>query len=152
MKRAFYIFICVALCAVLCSVPKLHAEVVGEQGALLHCDSMSHDFGVVNRREGELRHRFVLENRGDEPLIITNIVASCSCMKHSISRKPLAVGEQRELRVTYELKKMPIGRFSKSLMIYSTSRDKRPMVITVSGRSSHTTRKEYKGKGELAPF
>ncbi len=115
-----------------------------DEGALLHSDTTSYDFGVVNRREGEVRHIFTIENKGDEPLIITNVVSSCSCMKHSISRKPIAVGERRELKLTYELKKMPPGRFSKSVMIYSTSRDKLPAVFTLSGRSSHTTRKEYK--------
>ncbi len=119
-------------------------RVAEANGAVLHCDSMVHDFGVVNRREGELRHRFTIENRGDEPLIITNIVASCSCMKHSISRKPIAPGESRELRLTYELKKMPPGRFSKSVVVYSTTRDKTPVSFTLSGRSSHTTRREYK--------
>ncbi len=139
------------LCTVLLTVAGLFSSIDSAaakdsvaKGALLHCDSMNYNFGVVNRREGDIRHTFIIENRGDEPLIITNIVASCSCMKHSISRKPIAVGEQRELTITYELKKMPPGTFSKSVIIYSTSCDNIPTRFTLSGRSSYTTRKEYK--------
>lgn len=122
-------------------------EAVAQQkGALLHSPLTEYDFGDVNRREGEIHHIFFIENCGDEPLIITSIIASCSCMKHSISRKPIAVGERRELRLTYELKKIPPGRFSKSVVVHSTSSDGVPTSFTLSGRSSYTSRKEYKGK------
>lgn len=137
------IFISV-MAIIVVATPSVSAQESVVTGALLHCDSMNYNFGVVNRREGDIKHSFMIENRGDEPLIITNVVASCSCMKHSISRKPIAVGEKRVLNITYELKKMPPGTFSKSVIVYSTSCDNIPARFTLSGRSSYTTRKEYK--------
>ncbi len=104
-------------------------------GALMYCDTLTHDFGDVERRRSEIEYTFTIENRGDEPLIITRVVRSCSCMKAHISKRPIAVGESREMRVVYEVHKMPEGPFSKVVQIYSTSRDGGFMQFTIMGRS-----------------
>ncbi len=117
-----------------------------KMGALLYSKDTAHNFGVVNRREGDIKHIFTIENRGDEPLIITRVVSSCSCMKGSISRRPILPGESRELKVTYELKKMPPGTFSKSVVLHSTSRDIGQMRFTLSGRSSYTSKRQNNQK------
>lgn len=67
-------------------------SVEGVEGALLHCDTMLHNFGEVERRRSEISHTFTIENRGDAPLIITRVLRSCSCMKAHISKRPIAVG------------------------------------------------------------
>ncbi len=112
----------------------------GEQGrrggAYLHCDSLTHDFGVLERTLEEVYHTFIIENRGDEPLIIKRIERSCSCMKVSLSKRPIAPGERREMRVTYELRKMPPGLFSKVVQIYSNSVENTGFEqFTITGRS-----------------
>ncbi len=108
-----------------------------KSGALLVADRVNHDFGVINSRGGDVNCSFTVTNRGDEPLVIERVVTSCSCTKASISRKPLAPGESREMKVTYEVRKMPIGLFSKSILIFSTSCDEDMMRFTISGRSSY---------------
>ncbi len=110
------------------------------RGALLVADRVSHDFGVIDSRSGDVHCTFVVTNRGDEPLVIERVVTSCSCTKANISRKPLAVGESRVMKVTYEVRKMPIGLFSKSILIFSTSRDDDMVRFTISGRSSYKHR------------
>lgn len=109
--------------------------VVSEGGALLHCDSMSHDFGVIDRRVEDVWHTFTVENRGDEPLIIKRVDRSCSCMRVSFSRRPIAPGDSRDMRVIYEVRKMPEGLFSKVVQIYSNSRDAGFTQFTITGRS-----------------
>lgn len=112
------------------------------KGALLYCEEMSHNFGVVNRRDGDQKHTFIIENRGDAPLVITQVISSCSCMKSSVSQRPIMPNEKRELKLTYEIKKMPIGTFSKSVVLHTTSRDAKPARFTLSGRSSYVPRRE----------
>lgn len=122
-----------------------------QEGPLLYCDTLSHNFGIVDRCVEEVSYTFNLENRGDEPLIIKRVERSCSCMKVSLSRRPIEVGEVRPMRVTYEVRKMPLGLFSKVVQIYSTSRDEGFEQFTLTGRSVSEERKrdykrELKGK------
>ncbi len=141
LRGVFCAFICIL------SIPQpIVAKVpipTTDQASQLRSDLYSHDFGVVNRRVGDISHDFTIENGGTSPIVITRIVSSCSCMKASVSRKPLGGDESRTLRITYELKKMPPGHFSKSVLIY-TSDSTIPLRFTLSGQSSYTTRKEYK--------
>lgn len=111
-------------------------------GALLEADRLTHDFGVINSRGSDVECNFTIRNMGDKPLVIERVVTSCSCTKAHLSRKPLAPGESREMRVTYEVRKMPIGLFSKSILIFSSSYDEDMMRFTITGRSSYKSRKE----------
>ncbi len=125
----------------LCGAPHM-AHSQESKGALLYCDSLTHDFGVVFRHLQDVEHTFVIENRGDEPLIIKRVERSCSCMKVFVSKRPINVGEKRAMRVVYELRKMPPGLFSKVVQIYSTSRDESLAQFTITGRSSYVERKD----------
>lgn len=113
------------------------SQVVSGQGALIYCEEPTYNFGTVNRRRNEsVTHTFVIENRGDEPLIIKRVERSCSCMKSSLSKRPIDPGERREMKVSYEVRKMPPGLFSKVVQIYSTSRgDTGFTQFTITGRS-----------------
>ncbi len=112
-----------------------------KRGAKLCARELTYDFGVIDYKGGDVHHTFLIENCGDEPLVIERVVTSCSCTKASISRKPLAVGERREMKVTYEVRKMPIGLFSKSILIFSTASDDDMTRFTITGRSSYKSRK-----------
>lgn len=119
------------LLALVCFAPRVEAR----DGALLYCDSLSHDFGTVDRRIEEVYHTFTIENRGDEPLIIKRVERSCSCMRAVISKRPIAPGDSRDMRVIYDVRKMPEGIFSKVVQIYSNSRDTGFEQFTIMGRS-----------------
>lgn len=132
MKRLFFL---VAL--VVASISGAMAE---GMGAKLCARELNYDFGVIDYRGGDVHHTFLIENCGDEPLVIERVVTSCTCTKASISRKPLAVGEKREMKVTYEVRKMPIGLFSKSILIFSSCEDDMTR-FTITGRSSYRSKK-----------
>ncbi len=119
------------------ATPQLFAE--QKKGAEIYCEAPSYNFGIVDRGKDDIYHTFVIENRGDEPLIIKRVERSCSCMKASLSKRPIAPGEKRELKVAYEVRKMPEGLFSKVVQIYSSSRgDSGFMQFTITGRSVNT--------------
>ncbi len=136
MRVFFRIFLLLAMLGFVSGV-----EAKPKGGALLTADRLTYDFGVINSRGGDVHCTFTVTNKGNEPLVIERVVTSCSCTKANISRKPLAPGESREMKVTYEVKKMPIGLFSKSILIFSTSRDEDMMRFTITGRSSYKHRK-----------
>lgn len=112
-------------------------------GALIYCENLTYNFGTVDRKREDIQHIFVIENRGDEPLIIKRVERSCSCMKATLSKRPIAPGESREMKVLYEVRKMPPGLFSKVVQIYSTSRgDTGFTQFTITGRSVMRNRSE----------
>lgn len=103
-------------------------------GAHLAFKLAKHDFGVVDRKGGDLHVRFEYVNDGTEPLVITRIATSCTCIRADYRRRPLEVGESAAIELTYEPHKMEPGMFHKVVQVYSNSVDGMRL-LTVSGNS-----------------
>lgn len=107
------------------------------EGAHLKFESSFHNFGSVPRRGGDLVWEFEYTNDGSAPLVIVRAQTTCSCLKVSHSKRPLAPGETAVIRVVYEPHKNEPGAFSKVIQIYSNSVSGREL-ITVCGNSLDT--------------
>lgn len=104
------------------------------KGAHLHMSVATHNFGDVPRKGGDLIKEFAFTNDGTVPLVITRVITSCSCLKASFSKRPVAPGGSDVIRITYEPHKSEPGAFNKVIQIYSNSIDRRD-VISVQGNS-----------------
>ena len=104
------------------------------EGAHLHMEVASHDFGDVPRKGGDLVREFTFTNDGTVPLVVTRVISSCSCLKASYSKRPVAPGESGTISIIYEPHKSEPGVFNKVIQIYSNSVDGRD-VISVQGNS-----------------
>ena len=62
-------------------------------------DSVSHNFGDVPRKGGDLVKEFRFVNKGDAPLVIKKITKSCSCISVHYSRKPVMPGQEATIKV-----------------------------------------------------
>lgn len=109
-------------------------EAAPEGGARLRIDSATHDFGDVPRKGGDLMRAFIFTNDGTAPLVLTRVVTSCSCLKASYSRRPVAPGASGVIRITYEPHKSEPGTFYKVIQVFSNSTGGREL-ITVQGNS-----------------
>ncbi|MGB0838567.1 MAG: DUF1573 domain-containing protein [Chitinophagales bacterium] len=79
----------------------------------------SHDFGTVE--EGpKIKHQFPFKNVGKEPLIISNVKASCGCTTPDWSKEPIMPGEESVITAIYNTSKR-IGPFNKSVTITSNA-------------------------------
>ena len=103
-------------------------------GAHIAFAKTKHDFGEVERKGGDLTVQFEYVNDGSEPLVITRIATSCTCVKASYSRRPLAVGESSVVEITYEPHKKEAGVFHKVVQVYTKSVDGMRL-LTISGNS-----------------
>ncbi len=104
------------------SVMPLRAEEQKEyKGAHLAFEHTEYDFGEVSRRGDDTSCMFRFVNDGTEPLVILSATTSCSCLKAEFSRKPVAVGERGEVRLTLESKKVEKGVFRRIVQIRSNS-------------------------------
>lgn len=78
-----------------------------------------HDFGLVS--EGELAiYDFKFTNVGDEPIVMSNVKASCGCTTPSWPREPILPGKEGMIKVQYNSKGR-VGIFNKSITITSNA-------------------------------
>lgn len=91
------------------------------KGAHISFEQTECDFGEVSRRGADKTCVFRFVNDGTEPLVILSATTTCSCLKTEFSRKPIAVGESGEIKLSLESKKVDKGVFRRIVQIRSNS-------------------------------
>jgi len=89
------------------------------------------DYGTIEKGTDGLRV-FSFTNTGNAPLIISDVKTSCGCTVPTYSKEAILPGEEGEIKVKYDTKK--VGTFTKT--------------ITVSS-NANLTRKTLKIKGTI---
>lgn len=91
-------------------------------------EDISHNFGNVI--EGEIaKYEFKFTNTGAEPLVLTNVQASCGCTTPKWPREPLAPGQSAVISAEYNSNGRP-GSFTKNIFVKSNGGD---VTLTISG-------------------
>jgi hypothetical protein len=86
-----------------------------------------HNFG--NIPEGpEVKYDFIFTNTGKEPLIISDVHASCGCTTPVWPREPILPGAKSKITAVYNTKGRP-GTFNKSITIKSNGKTAEKMLI-----------------------
>jgi hypothetical protein len=95
------------------------AATVNPNAPILTFTEQSYDFGTVV--EGpQITHDFKIKNEGKEPLILSNVHASCGCTVPTWPKEPILPGKESVISATYNTSGRP-GHFSKSITIESNS-------------------------------
>ncbi|MBY0245702.1 MAG: DUF1573 domain-containing protein [Sphingobacteriaceae bacterium] len=95
-------------------------------------ENETHNFGKILLGK-PVTHNFTFTNVGEEPLILTNVQASCGCTVPEFTKVPVKKGEKGSIKVTFNAAAGP-APFSKSLTI--TSNAKTPMkIIYIKGET-----------------
>lgn len=105
------------------------------QQAVITFTKTEHDFGKIQEADGRVTTIFQFKNEGMEPLVLSNVRASCGCTTPKWTKEPINPGETGEITVTYNPNGRP-GRFQKT--------------ITVTSNAKEATTKLYI-KGEVIP-
>ncbi|MGM0649795.1 MAG: DUF1573 domain-containing protein [Bacteroidota bacterium] len=100
-----------------------------KSGPDISFDKTEHDYGTIARKSnGDCT--FTLTNKGNEPLVLTNVKSSCGCAAVSWPRKPVKPGDSAEIKIRYDTKRL--GSFSKSIKVYNNATDA-PVELTIKG-------------------
>jgi len=94
-------------------------------------DGVEHDFGTFKEEGGLQTHTFTFVNRGNTPLILNNVMASCGCTTPEWTQKPVAPGEKGFIKVSYNPKDRP-GPFHKTITV-STNADNAQTILRIEG-------------------
>ena len=101
------------------------------QKAVISFDEKTHDFGKVNEEDGKITYVFNFTNRGNSPLVVNRVQASCGCTTPTWTKEPIEPGKKGAVTVTYNPQGRP-GVFTKTITVYSNAAEEQ-FVITIHG-------------------
>lgn len=109
----------------------LVGSLMAQSGPKIIFKKTNHDFGTV--AEGpQITTEFNFKNEGDEPLILSNVKASCGCTVPNWPKEPILPGQSSQIEVKYNTQRR-IGNFNKSITI-SSNADDAAKVIYIKGK------------------
>ena len=115
------------------------ANLLAQSGPKIVFEKTSHDFGTIE--EGpQATTLFEFRNEGDEPLVLSNVKASCGCTVPNWPKEPILPGESSEIEVKYNTKRR-IGNFSKSITITSNATET-TKILHIKGKVESTPEEE----------
>lgn len=98
-------------------------------GAKANFSVHEYDMKQTAKSKGAVRYLFHFTNEGDAPLLIEDVVGSCSCVKVEFSKQPILPGKNGTITVTFNPKKLNTGFFHKTIYVYSNSETPRHVLI-----------------------
>lgn len=108
--------------------PSAPAPAPAESKAKVVFAELSHNFGNVI--EGQVaRYDFKFTNTGTEPLVLTNVQASCGCTSPKWPREAIAPGATAVVTAEYNSAGRE-GNFTKNIFVYSNGGD---VTLTITG-------------------
>ncbi len=92
-------------------------------------ERLIHDYGtIVQGSDGMCE--FVFTNKGNKPLILSNVRASCGCTAPTWPREPILPGQKGTIKVGYNTQ--ILGGFSKVVSVMSNASNSM-VVLTIRG-------------------
>ena len=103
---------------------------VPANGAKIRFTETEHNYGTIQKgANGDCMFTFV--NEGNEPLILSNVKASCGCTTPSYTQKPVMPGQEGTIKVHYNTNNP--GGFSKTVTVTSNAVDNPRVVLRIKG-------------------
>lgn len=85
----------------------------------IYFENTTHNYGTMEVN-GDGTCVFTFKNTGKEPLLLTNVKASCGCTTPKWSKEPIKKGKTGTITVKYNTR--IIGSFTKSIRVYSNAK------------------------------
>lgn len=106
----------------------------------IYFEKTTHDYGNIEYSSDGLCE-FVFKNTGKEPLLLTNVKASCGCTTPTWPKEPIKKGKKGTIVVKYNTK--ITGSFTKTIRVYSNAKTS-PVTLKITGTVSRTVVDEKK--------
>ncbi|WP_247235959.1 DUF1573 domain-containing protein [Telluribacter sp. SYSU D00476] len=88
------------------------------QKGVMKFKAETHSFGKIEQGK-PVTHEFTFTNTGTDPIVISNVSASCGCTTPSYTKDPVLPGKTGSIKATYNAAAM--GSFNKSVTVFSNS-------------------------------
>lgn len=95
---------------------------IASMAQVITFERTEHDFGKINEADGRVTTIFSFKNEGMQPLVLSNVRASCGCTTPKWTREPIEPGQSGEITVTFNPNGRP-GRFQKTITVTSNAQE-----------------------------
>jgi len=85
----------------------------------IYFENTSHNYGTIEYNSNGICE-FTFKNTGKEPLLLTNVKASCGCTTPTWTKEPVKKGKKGTISVKYNTK--ITGSFTKTIRVYSNAK------------------------------
>lgn len=99
-------------------------------GPKIEFEKMEHNYGQI-QKDGDGNCQFTFTNNGTEPLILSNVRASCGCTSPSWTKEPVMPGQTGTIKVSYNTHN--VGGFTKTITVTSNAVDNPRVVLKIKG-------------------
>jgi hypothetical protein len=103
-----------------------------QRGAKISFEKEVHDFGKIKEDGGMVAYEFTFTNTGNEPLVITNVRATCGCTTPTWTQNPVMPGEKGFVKAAFDPRNRP-GNFNKSIIITTNTINKTRVILKIMG-------------------
>jgi len=101
-----------------------------EQKAHIDFEATLHDFGQIEVNSNATCE-FKFTNTGKEPLILSNVKASCGCTVPEWTKEPVLPGEEGVIKVRYTTVTRP-NVINKAVIVHSNA-DNKQVILRIKG-------------------
>jgi len=97
----------------------------------IYVDKWLWDFGTIEQKQ-TVKHKFIIQNRGEADLIISKVRSSCACTAVLSTPDRIRPGKEAEIEVSF-YSGYRAGRVTKHVYVDSNDRDQPWVKLTVTG-------------------
>lgn len=101
-----------------------------KNGPRVTFSEMEHNYGTI-QKGGDGNCEFTFTNEGNEPLILSNVRASCGCTTPSWTKEPIMPGKTGTIKVRYNTNN--VGGFTKTITVTSNAVNSPRLVLKIKG-------------------
>lgn len=131
MKKFFLLSMFVSMALTVLNAQEVTTEEQITDGPKITFTEQEHNYGTI-QKGGDGNCEFVFTNEGNEPLILSNVKASCGCTVPTWTKEPIMPGKTGSIKVRYNTSN--IGAFTKTITVTSNAVNTPRLTLKIRGK------------------
>lgn len=131
MKKFFLLSLFVSMAFTMINAQVAEPKDQPMDGPKISFTEQEHNYGTL-QKGGDGNCEFTFTNEGNEPLILSNVKASCGCTTPSWTKEPIMPGKSGSIKVRYNTNN--VGGFTKTITVTSNAINSPRVVLKIKGK------------------
>lgn len=131
MKKFFLLSLFVSMAFTMINAQDVKIQDQPLNGPKISFSELEHNYGTLKKGD-DGNCEFTFTNEGNEPLILSNVKASCGCTTPSWTKEPIMPGKTGTIKVRYNTNN--VGGFTKTITVTSNAIDSPRVTLKIKGK------------------